>query len=216
MILYGSSMSPFVRKVIAYAAEKQIELELRPIGIGDQDPQFRAASPFGKMPALVDGDFGLADSSAIIHYLEALHPEPELIPSDPRLRGRAIWFDEFADTILGGCGSKMFFNRIVAPLFLKKPGDEAVAKAAEHEELPRILQYLESVVPGAEGYLVGDSLTIADLSVASPFANLQHLKLELDETRFARTLAYTRRILDRPSFKRSVERESAFLTKVAA
>ena len=87
MILYGSTMSPFVRKVAAYAAEKGIEIELKPTGFADPDPEFRAASPFKKMPALVDGDYRLADSSAIIHYLEAKYPEPELIPADPRERG---------------------------------------------------------------------------------------------------------------------------------
>ena len=56
MILYGSTMSPFVRKVAAYAAEKGIELELQPTGFPNPSPEFRAASPFGKMPALVDGD----------------------------------------------------------------------------------------------------------------------------------------------------------------
>src|SRR3990170_6457911 len=65
MIVYGSSLSPFVRKVLAYASEKHIELELKPTGPGD--PDLRAASPFGKMPALSDGDFQLSDSSAIIH-----------------------------------------------------------------------------------------------------------------------------------------------------
>ncbi|HEY0165295.1 MAG TPA: glutathione S-transferase N-terminal domain-containing protein, partial [Sphingomicrobium sp.] len=54
MILYGSSLSPFVRKVLAFAAEKSIDLEVRPVGLADQTPDFRAASPFGKMPALVD------------------------------------------------------------------------------------------------------------------------------------------------------------------
>src|SRR6185503_196782 len=73
MILYGSSMSPFVRKVIAYASEKGIELDIRPTGLGDPDPEFRKASPFGKMPGFADGDYYLADSSAIIHYLEAKH-----------------------------------------------------------------------------------------------------------------------------------------------
>lgn len=93
MLLYGSSMSPFVRKVIAFAAEKGIELEVRPVRFADEDPGFRAASPFGRMPALVDGDFRLADSSAICHYLEARQPEPALIPSDPKLRGQTIWFE---------------------------------------------------------------------------------------------------------------------------
>lgn len=216
MILYGSSMSPFVRKVIAYASEKGLEIEVRPVGIADQNPDFRAASPFGKMPALVDGDFRLADSTAIIHYLEAKHPEPALIPSDPELRGRCIWFEEFADTILAGCGAKMFYNRVVAPVFLKREGDLAAAEAAERDELPKVLDYVESVAPEGEGWLVGDRLTLADLAVASPFANLMHLKIELDPARYPRTMAYTRRILSRPSFAPWVEREAAFLARQTA
>lgn len=216
MILYGSSMSPFVRKVIAYASEKGLEIEVRPVGIADQNPDFRAASPFGKMPALVDGDFRLADSTAIIHYLEAKHPEPALIPSDPELRGRCIWFEEFADTILAGCGAKMFYNRVVAPVFLKREGDLAAAEAAERDELPKVLDYVESVAPEGEGWLAGDRLTLADLAVASPFANLMHLKIELDPARYPRTIAYTRRILSRPSFAPWVEREAAFLARQTA
>ena len=102
MILYGSSLSPYVRKVLAFAGEKGIELELRPTGAAPGQPseEFLEASPFRKMPALRDGDYTLADSSAIIHYLEAKHPEPALIPADPKLRGKTIWFDEFADTVL--------------------------------------------------------------------------------------------------------------------
>lgn len=215
MILYGSSISPFVRKVLAFASEKGVALESRPVGVGDAKPDFRAASPFGKMPALVDGEFGLADSSAIIHYLEALHPEPALIPADPRARGRVIWFEEFADTILMGCGSKMFFNRIVAPLFLKRDGDLHAADKAERQELPPILEYLERVVP-EDGFLVGETLTLADLAVASPFANFGYMKVHIDAERFPRTLAYTARILARPSFAPLIARESAFLERARA
>jgi glutathione S-transferase len=216
MILYGSSLSPFVRKVLAFAAEKGIELEVVPVGPGDPNPDFRAASPFGKMPGFADGDYRLADSSAIIHYLEAKHPEPALIPADPRSRGRTIWFDEFGDTILAACGAKMFFNRVVAPRFLKRPGNEEVANAAERDELPPILDYLETVVPGGGGYLVGDSLTLADIAVASPFANLGHLDCRLDPARHGRTRAFVERILARPSFAPWVERETAFLAREPA
>lgn len=216
MILYGSSMSPFVRKVIACAAEKDVGLDVRPIGIGNEDPDFRKASPFGKMPALVDGDYRLADSSAIIHYLEAKYPDPPLIPADPELRGRCIWYEEFADTILAGCGAKMFFNRIVAPLFLKRAGDEAMADAAEREELPKILDYVESIAPVGDSYLLGDNLTLADIAIAGPFANLAHLKVDIDAGRRPKTLAYTQRILSRPSFAPWIAREAAFLAKSQA
>jgi glutathione S-transferase len=216
MILYGSSLSPFVRKALVFASEKGIELEVRPTGIADPDPQFRAASPFGKMPALADGDYKLADSSAICHYIEAAHPAPALIPAEPKARGRTIWFDEFADTILFACGARMFFNRIVAPLFLKREGDAAAADAAEREELPPILDYLEGVVPDAGGFLVGEALTLADIAVASPFVNLRHMAVDWDAERHPRTGAYVEAILARPSFAGLIERETAFLARFAA
>lgn len=214
MILYGSTMSPFVRKVAAYAVEKGIEFELKPITLADPDPEFRAASPFRKMPALVDGDYSLADSSAIIHYLEAKYPEPEMIPSDPRERGRTIWFDEFADTLLFACGAKIFFNRVVAPRFLGRDGDLEAAEAAERDELPPLLDYLEGVIPDS-GFLVGDRLTLADISVAGPFANFGHCGVAIDEGRYPKTMRYAGSILARPSFTEYVEREAAFLARTA-
>lgn len=216
MILYGSSLSPFVRKVLAFGGEKGIEFEMRPAGIPSASEEFLEASPFRKMPALRDGDFTLSDSSAIIHYLEARQPEPALIPSEPKLRGKTIWFDEFADTILFSCGAKIFFNRIVAPRFLGRDGDIAAAEAAELNELPPILEYLEKVVPGEDGYLVGGRLTLADIAVASPFANLRHTQTRVSPERYPRTVAYVDRILSRPSFAPLVEREAALLAKQAA
>jgi glutathione S-transferase len=216
MILYGSSLSPYVRKVLAYAGEKGIELELKSAAPGDPNPDFRAASPFGKMPGFRDGDYTLADSSAIIHYLEAKHPEPALIPSDPELRGKTIWFEEFADTILVTCGAKIFFNRIVAPRFMGRPGDLEAAEAAELNDLPPILDYLEKVVPDDGGYLVGDKLTLADIAVAGPFANFRHTETNIDPARYPRTVAYVERILARPSLAHWVERETAFLAAQAA
>lgn len=216
MILYGSSLSPYVRKVLAFAGEKGIELDLQPTGFPNPGPEFLEASPFRKMPAFRDGVYTLADSSAIIHYLEAKHPQPALIPSDPKLRGKAIWFEEFADTILVSCGAKIFFNLIVAPRFLGKPGDEEAARQAELNDLPPILDYLERTVPDGDGYLVGDCLTLADLAVAGPFANFRHTKTNVDPERYPRTVAYVDRILARPSLAPWIEREMAMLSQQAA
>ena len=212
MIVYGSSLSPFVRKVLAFAGEKGIEVESKPVGPGSEDPEFLEASPFRKFPAFRDGDFTVSDSSAIIAYLEAVQPEPELIPSEARARARAIWYDEFADTIVGACGTKLFFNRIVAPRFLKREGDLAVADKAECEELPPILDYLERVIPQSS-FLVEDRITLADVAVASPFANFRHLGLDLGERPRLRT--YIDGILSRPSFRSWVDRETAFLARAA-
>jgi glutathione S-transferase len=216
MILYGSSLSPYVRKVLACCGEKGIEVELKPTGAPNFDPDYLDASPFRKMPALRDGDYLLADSSAIVHYLEAKFPEKPLIPAEPKARGKAIWFEEFSDTVLVSCGGKIFYNLIVAPRFLGKPGDEEAARQAELNDLPPILDYLETVVPADGGYLVSDELTLADIAVASPFANFRHTNTKLDPDKYPRTVAYVDRILARPSLAPWVEREAAYLAKEPA
>ena len=218
MILYGSSLSPYVRKVLAFAGEKGIELELKPMGSGpgQYSDEFLEASPLKKMPALRDGDFTLADSSAIVHYLEAKFSDPPLIPGDPRMLGRTIWFEEFADTVLTSCGAKMFYNRVVIPRFYGGTGDEEAAAKAECEELPPLLDYLETEVPEPGEFLIGGRLTLADIAIASPFANFVQLECARDHKRHGRVYAYVDSILSRASFAPWLERDQALLAREAA
>lgn len=212
MQLFGSTISPYVRKVAVFAEEKGIALDLIPAAPGDTSPAFRAISPFGQIPALVDGDFTLADSTAIVTYLEAKHPEPALIPAEARLRGRTIWFDELADTIVFGAGRTMLFNRVVGPLFRGGVGDAAVADAAEREQWPAILTYLNETI-GDRPYLVGDALTLADIAIASAFASALHACAPVDAAAYPNLARYLDEMLARPAFATRVEGERAFIAK---
>jgi glutathione S-transferase len=212
MILYGSSLSPFVRKVLIFAAEKGVELESRPVAIGQPDPEFRKISPFGKIPGFVDGDFTISDSTAIVTYLEAKYPEPALFPADPRERARAVWYEEFVDTILVAAGAKVFFNRIVAGL-IGRTGDLAVADKAAAEELPPLYAYLEGVMPDREGWLVGDRLSIADIAVGSVFVNMMHCGEQPDSARYPKLCDYLTRWAERPSLKPLVDQEKTILSR---
>jgi len=220
MIVYGSSLSPYVRKVLAYAAEKGLSLSLEAAGLGRGGPAFDECSPFRKMPGFRDPgadhgkDFCISDSTAIIAYLEAKYPSPSLIPADPISRARTIWFEEFADTIFVGVGGKMFYNRFVAPKVLKLEGNEEIAITAETKELPPVFDYLESVIP-ASGFLVEDRITLADISVASPFVNMQHIDVAIDPARWPKTFAYVENILARPSFAPIVTAERAMVAAMA-
>ena len=167
MIVFGSTLSPYVRKVMVFGAEKGLELELQPAGMGRGGPEFEAASPFRKMPGFKDGDFLISDSSAIVTYLEAKYPEPNLIPPSPEARARTIWFDELADTLMMAAGGAIFGNRFVKPRVLKMDCDHAAAEQAERELLPPIFDYLDGVIP-ASGFLgdgaVGDPLSASPAS----------------------------------------------------
>jgi glutathione S-transferase len=205
MQVFGGLPSPYVRKVCLVLEEKGLPYELTQLSPHSDHPQFRAASPFGKIPGFADGDYTLADSSAIVAYVEAKHPETPMLPAEPRARGKAMWFDEFTDTIFGTAGLKILFNRFVAPKLLKIPFSEEAALQGE-AELPRSLDYIESVAPES-GWLLGD-FSLADISVASMFRSLTYVGLEPKAETHPRTAAWYARVGERPAWRRIAEAEA--------
>ena len=211
MLLMGATVSPFVRKVLVVAAEKGIALEHRPINpSSSDDAQFLAASPFRKIPAFMDGDFSLADSTAIVTYLEAKFPQQPLIPIEARQRATAIWYEEVADTVMFPAGQKIFFNRVVLPKFLNRPGDLLAADEAQRTLLPPVYAYLEKVAP-ASGFLVGSALSIADIAVTSSLVNMHLCDAAIDPAHYPKLAAYYARISARPSFVTLIEADRARL-----
>lgn len=212
MIVYGAALSPYVRKVLLFAAEKGLQIEHDPL-MGPPSEDFKKASPFGKIPALKDGDFYISDSTAIIAYMDKVKPQPELIPTEAKAHARAIWFEEYADTLLCAATTPIFFHRVVAPL-LGRPQDLEVAARAEAEQLPPMLDYLERVAPES-GWLLGDQFTLADICVGSVLCNLEHLNLAPTKAARPKTAAYAERVFARPSFAQALAGEKAFLGKAA-
>ncbi|WP_026596846.1 glutathione S-transferase family protein [Methylobacterium sp. 77] len=202
MILYGTSYSPFVRKILVTLAEKDVAFEHRPVFFHAPDESFQACSPLGKIPAIEDDGFRLADSSAISAYIEAKHPAPALWPQAPKERARAVWFDKFGDTEMFSVMIKPFSERIVKPVMMGKTGDEAVVAKAVTEDFPKLFDYLESQITGP--YLVGDAFSIADISVVTVFHNLRLAKETVDAGRWPKLAAYVDATLNRPSFVTAV------------
>ncbi|HJT39462.1 MAG TPA: glutathione S-transferase family protein [Sphingobium sp.] len=214
MIVYGARPSPFVRKVIVFAAEKGIELEVKPAGFGQGGDAFAEASPFGKIPGFQDGDFLISDSSAIITYLEAIRPEPNLIPAEARARARTIWYDEFGDTIVQAAGVPIFFNRMVAPL-MGRPQDLEAADRAEVEQMPKIYDYLEKMLPES-GFLVEDRFTLADIAVACPLINVGYCSDGLRQGGWPRLARWIEEMQARPSFAEALDAEAQLIEQMRA
>jgi glutathione S-transferase len=198
MIVYGSSLSPFVRKVLVVIAEKGLTTERRPVPPQDASAEFRACSPLGKIPGFTDGAFSISDSSAICHYLERKYPAPSLLPASAEDFARAVWFDEFADTSLVAAAGKVFFNLVVKKLMKLGEPDMAAVETALRDELPPLMAYLEQQITGP--YLVGDGFSLADIAVAAPFVNLAMCGHALDAERWPKLAGYLAPILARPSF----------------
>lgn len=210
MKVFGSHLSPFVRKVHLVAAEKGIAVEAAPAMPRNPSPEFAAASPFRKIPALQDGDYTLADSTAIVTYFDALQPEPPLTPGDARAKGKAIWFEEFADTIAAAAAGKVVFNRFVAPTILGIAGDEDAASAGA-AELGKLFDYLESQIPET-GWLAGAGFSIGDIAVASVLRTLVYVDVAPDAASHPRTCAWYERVKARPSWQSVAAEEAAAMS----
>ena len=208
MKIYGFPLSPFVRKVVVAVKEKGLDAQVVPSNPSQPDEEFAAISPFHKIPAFRDGDFTLADSTAIVTYLDAKYPEPALLPAAPEARGRAVWFEEVADTVLTPAGAPIVLNRFLRPQICGTEGDEAAALAAE-DALKRPLEYLEGVA--ADGWLDG-AFSIGDISVASVIRTLGYAGWELDAAAYPRLAAWYGRVGEREGWKAAAELEQAVLT----
>ena len=209
LVLYGAPLSPFVRKADIVLREKGLEFESEPVNIMPMPDWFIEISPAKRIPVLRDksiseeGTLGtIPDSSAICAYLERLQPEPALYPADPYLYGRAIWLEEYADTILaspmgGGIFRPIFFN-----LMQKKEPDLVTAKKTWNEDLPPIFDYLEGELTGGQGsngFFVGDSISIADVAVMSMLVQIELVAGVPDASRWPSLVAFFEQMAARPS-----------------
>lgn len=207
--LHGPATSPFVRKTWIALKEKGIPFEHRQLDPLDKTARFLAMNPLGRVPILEesDGTF-ISDSSAICDYLEHVQPEPRLYPEDPRLRARALWFEEYGDTLLTQVCARMFWMHIIIPVRTGNPVNGTEVQAFVDEHFPPALDYLERTAPDGEG-IVDGRFGIADIALASPLRLLDLAGAPLDPARWPRLEAYYRRTIERPSARSIYEEETA-------
>lgn len=208
MKVYGFPLSPFVRKVVVALKEKGLDAEVVPSNPSHPDEEFAAVSPFHKIPAFRDGDFAIADSTAIVTYLDAKYPQPALLPAEPEARARAVWFEEVSDTVFTPAGAPIVLNRFLRPNVFGVEGDEAAAVAAE-DALKRPLGYLEGAV--SDRWLDGGAFTVGDISVASTIRTLGYAGWEIDAGAYPRVAAWYGRVAEREGWKAAAEVEQAVL-----
>lgn len=203
IVVHGTPLSPFVRKVLVTLEEKAIPYELQSLIPFPKTSELLAKSPLGKIPFIEDGDFITRDSSVICAYLERKHPQTPLYPSDVQDFARALWFEEYGDTRVFELAIVPFFERFVRPNVLDETPDEERVRRTLSEELPPVLDYLEGEVGAADG-IVGDRFSIADIALCSPLATLQDSAGPIDAARWPRLAGYVGRVLNRPSFTRAL------------
>jgi glutathione S-transferase len=197
MMIIGSYVSPYVRKVLACLNLKGLDYEIDPITPFFGGDEFERLSPLRRIPVLVDDDVSICDSSVICAYLDEAYPGHPLLPSAPADRARARWLEEYADTRLGDVFIwALFYQRRVHPMVWGEDGDQERIDRAVREDAPRTLDYLEEQLPPA-GFLFGD-IGLADIAIASFFRNAAYADYRVDAGRWPKTAAFVELVLSHP------------------
>jgi len=200
--IYGVPVSVHTRKVIVAMRLQQIAYEIVPVVPIDPTalpPAWRSISPTGLIPAIDDRGFVLADSTAIVLYLERKTPQPSLVPREDQPYATALALDAWAASeLFRRVIHPLFHNQVVAPMLRKQPGDNAAIDRALSVAAPEALAYLEGRLAGA--HLVGGVHSIADVAVVSNLLQLHYLGHHLDAARYPKLARYFRAHLDSPLF----------------
>ena len=169
MILYATPLSSFSLKVRIALACKGIAVELRAPPDGYRSAAYRVLVPQATVPALVDGDFVLSESDAIIEYLDECQPARPLLPGDARMRAQARMLSRLHDFRVEPPIRALF--REVAPT------TRDVAAVGQ-----RLAAYAEALAligevarPGP--FLCGQALTLADCGFPATFILARRLGL---------------------------------------
>ena len=142
-----------------------------------RQPDFLSINPMGKVPAIVDGDFKLWESGAILLYLA------EKYGGDSTPEERAQWaqWALFANSTLA-IGVFIETNR--------------------EREMPSLMGALNEIL-GKQSFLVGDKFTVADVVVGA-YLNYIPIMLQLDLSPYPEVVNYMQRLGERPAFQKAM------------
>jgi glutathione S-transferase len=172
-------------------------------------------------PVLVDGDHAVADSTAIILYLEETYPEPALLPEDVDERAECLLLEDWADSAFMALTRRLaywsflnsdsslgdlFFPRapwivrrlsspVGAALLRRRFGLSKKQASSDEVEARRVTALAVERLAG--GFLIGGRISLADVTLAAMSAPLQFAPHAVrDDSAVKRLLAWDREILE--------------------
>ena len=202
MKLYVNPISPNVRRARLTAAVLGIELEETVLDFtkGEhKSPTYLALNPNGSVPTLVDGDFVLTESRAIMQYLASKKPESGLVPADERTRADVTRWQFWDSSHFAPQLATLAFERLLRRRFgMGEPDATKVDEALKG--FRRFAAVLDQRLAGKR-YVVGDALTVADLTLAASLMYAKQADVPVGE--FPNVEAWLTRIGEMDAWKKT-------------
>ncbi|MGV6852998.1 MAG: glutathione S-transferase family protein [bacterium] len=199
MKLYGMGKSRSFRALWALE-EAQVEYDYIPVEFGHanqhgaQSPEYKCLNTQGKVPTLVDGDFVLTESGAIMNYIGAKYPQSKLLPTDLQQRAR---YDEICTFILTELEQALWTSGKHTFALPEEQRIPAVLPTAnwEFEKAQKALLCLID----HENFLLGDQFSMADILLAHTIGWAYNFKFPVEPV----LLEYRKRMTQRPAYRRA-------------
>ena len=218
-LVYGTPLSPFVRKVEVVLHTRGIQYDFENINIMAMPDWFLEISPARRIPVLRDRTIGkegvpgtIADSSAICLYLDR-KLKAGLYGNSDFEAGRATWLEEYADTEVAGPLGMQVFRPIMFPRFQGRESDLDTARKSWNETLPARFDYLEETLDGRE-FFVGESFSIADIAIGSQMIQLDLVAGTPDAAKWPALVRHTEAMKSRPGFAENLATCGKMLAKI--
>ena len=194
MIKLYTWSTPNGRKVSIALEELGLSYEVVPVNIGEKeqfDPEFVRISPGNKVPAIIDGDFSLMESGAILLYLAEktgkLSP-PYGTPEYWRMVEWLMWQMGNFGPLLGQAHHFLKFN----------PGKSEYAEARYHGEALRLYRVLDTRLQDRE--FVGNNFSIADIAIWGWASRFEYQQVDLND--YPEVCRWYVKLAERPAFRR--------------
>lgn len=216
-VVYGTPLSPFVRKAIAGLHQVGAAYDLENINIMDMPDWFVEISPARRIPVLRDKTVGtegipgtIPDSSAILLFLDRRF-NAGLYGSDSFEAGRVAWYEEYMDSGFAMTLGLELFRPLVFPIFKGEASDVETAKKTWHEKLPKFFDYLETSLDGG-AYFVGDKVSVADIAVAAQMTQLDLVAGLPDAGKWPSLVKHTEMMKTTPGFAENLAQCTAMVS----
>lgn len=187
---YYQKLSLYSRPVWITLLEKQIPFEPIDLSLnGDQwQPEFLAINPFGRVPVLIDNDFSIFESLAILDYLELQYPSPAFLPTDVK-----------TITIVRMTKMLAIHELIPAMLTILRANDSSQSLIQRaNQQIMAMLGFLEQRLVD-NVYITGDRISYAEIVAGSIILWLPYIKIDLSS--YPKVKLWSNKLMQRPAWQ---------------
>jgi glutathione S-transferase len=200
--LYALPQSPNTMKVVALIHYLELPVEIISVDMQsgfNRGAEYLALNPNGLMPTLVEGDFSLWESNAILVYLASKGAGQTLLPSEPKANADVLRWIFWNSSHFGPAIRPWVYERLFKPRMQQTPDEGKVTEAEPQFHV--VSKILESQL-SRQSFVVGETLTLADFALTASLVYAHPAGMPLEG--YPKIKAWLATVLALPAWQKAI------------